>query len=123
MRLLQAFEHIADGVADGVADFGGGGGFFGLRTEFGADGVPVESAGLGVPMFVVDGLPDVVEGGELALALVGGHGGGVGEKGGGQGCGNEKAAQLLEYRRRGVWPAIVERCDAKIRAKGNGGEI
>ncbi len=67
MRLMQASEHLVHHCAHGVQAVGG----FDLRLEFVVNRLPIQAARLGLPMLVADCRPDVLEGLQAELALLG----------------------------------------------------
>ena len=67
MRLVQTPEHLIHDSAHRVQAIGG----FDLRPEFVVDRLPIQAARLGLPMLVADRRPDVFEGLEAELALLG----------------------------------------------------
>jgi len=63
--LLEAREHVGhDGAGAAVVAAAST-----LGRSFVVDGLPIEAAQLGVPVFVADGLPDHFEGIDVQLAL------------------------------------------------------
>ena len=75
--LLQASHHVVEDFANGVGGLGG----FDFGAQFVVHGLPVEAAEFGVPVFVADRGPDLLEGFDA--------GGAVGGLAGGGGCGGD----------------------------------
>ena len=70
MRLFQPFQHGTYGLAGLIH----GAGLFDLGQHLIVDGLPVQSAELGIPVLVAHGFPDIFEGIEIQLAFAGRYG-------------------------------------------------